>query len=242
MRYRFYRDFSTEIRTDIVRLILQTEDPGIYRRGDAEDYPDIDLGKLQELVHDTVSREKRRALRVKKWMETPERGTTYENAIEGLRLESRELFLLMQECQDDGEFMALNEKFSVLTEQMRKLKKTFSIQNPWLQFYLTPREEHRALIGVIVKGHITDEAWLANPIYPVPKAYSHGMAGAKADIPIDNKPQGRGTQNGKHGRPRKQRPPLYVEPKIEIVGFEPVLYHLEYRDLLPTAWLGKKPE
>ena len=240
MKYRFSRAVTKNI--DYVRLVLKTEDPQLYRAGDVIDYSDVDTGALDELVTEFFETEKRKAQAFSAWMASDEGKEAVKGAVDAslkkIRMKARELFLWMEETEDADELEALNQTFTELTDKALMTERAFTFQNPWYAYYRDLEKSVRAVEMVVVRGTITDPGWFENPLYPVDKNYARfGMKGAKANVKMERRPQGRGSQNGKAGRPKELVAPDYVEPMLSILSYEPIGFFTEYRDLLPQEWL-----
>ena len=223
---------------DYIRLVLKTEDPLLYRAGKAEDYPDVDTVALDRLATAFLAEEKRKASAFGAYMASREGQASRKDAIEArktdIRMRARELFRKMEESDDPEVLAKLNTAFSELTESARRIEQAFTFQNPWYAYYKGISDPVKAIRMIIVRATITDPGWANFPVYPEDKNYARfGMKGAKAKVEPVRRAHGRGSQNGKRGRPSKPVKPDYVEPALCILSYEPIAWYEEYRDILP---------
>lgn len=242
MKYRF-SNYAGK-KKEYVRLVLKTEDPLLYRMGDALDYPDVETGVLDELVNAFFCEEKRKARAFGAWLASGRGRAPVEDraaaSLKGMRERARELFLRMEETDDEEELAELNSSFTELTAKALMTEQAFTFRNPWYALYNSLEDPVKAVWMVVVHAAIMDPAWFEHPVYPKSKNYARfGMKNAEADVRREGRSHGRGSQNGKGGRPRNPLNMPYKEPVLKILSYEPVAYYEEYRNILPQELLGK---
>ena len=216
MNFRFRRSLENN-GTQAVTLVLKTEDPLLYRIGEAVEYPDVDEGELNRLVSDTLTHEYRAVRRITELMDTEAFLKEKEKALDSLRFDAQELFAEMMTCGEDRvELERLNCVLSEIIGKKHAVELAFSKQNPWLRYYRKLEETGRitGLEGIIVHATIIDQKWSRHPAYPEERGNYKSLQNAITAF----------------GTP-------YVEPKIRILSYEPVVHYRKERGLLPAKWL-----
>ena len=216
MNFRFRRSLENN-GTQAVTLVLKTEDPLLYRIGEAGEYPDVDEGELNRLVSDTLRHEYRAARRITELMDTEQFLKEKEKALDSLRFDAQELFTEMMTCGVDRvELERLNCALSETMGKKHDVELAFSKRNPWLRYYGKAEQTGgiTGLAGIIVHATVLDREWLRHPAYPEERGNYKSLRGAKTAF----------------GTP-------YVEPEIRILSYEPVVHCRKERDLLPAKWL-----
>ena len=247
MNFRFRQKPQTRY-IDPVTLILQTEDPLLFRAGGTEDYPDVDTVELNRLLLEAKETEFRKVHRVLEKIGTEECKAAMERSIENLRVEARELFTAMDECRNDRErLIRLNDSFNALTDLKRRTEMAFSQTNPWLAYYrkIERMDEktmtERVLGGIIVHATILDKDWFDHPAYPEGKPFYKDLKDAWTGLERNKTPKDRQMEKKgwvrmmERNRPADRKP--YVEPALKILSYEPIIHFSGYRDLLPPEWL-----
>ncbi|MBR1781313.1 MAG: hypothetical protein IJ751_07935 [Oscillospiraceae bacterium] len=244
--YYFYPAYELERRQGErdsyhyqARLVLESDDPGIFRRGSLADYGDVAVSALNAIALDTYRRERERAAAA--WVLLPQRPEAVEQALILLRAEARSLFPRMEQAQGEA-FDDLNRRFDALTDEEQKIRLAYSLQNPWLLNYALLQEPDfvshafvlKAVDRIIVTAEIIDPAWRANPVYPERRTYTRGMVKSRGTSQ-------RGTQGSNRGRPPGTTSRvIYREPKLRFTGLEALPRFWEYGAYLPEAWFTKQ--
>ena len=225
MDYRFYgQDEKAQVG---IKLVFQSPYPKLQRWGAAEDFADIDIQALDELVLETAEKEQKKVKAARKALKDKKLVNQYlEAVLIPLRNKAGELFDQMLESKGDAErFRELNAEMMVLTERERALRKAFSAVNPWCQHYgglQMPDGMLEAVEQITVRAQITDDAWARNPVYPM------GKPQRRKGMTMQEVMCLRGSTT--------MMDPDYRWPAMEI-AYEPVPRFTVYRDLLPSTWL-----
>ena len=256
MKFTFRRNFEIK-KSPPVTLVLQTEDPLLYRIGAATKYPDIDTKELNALLRDTLEKEFRKVHRIEEMLDSETFQKTREKLLEDLRIEARELFGEMDIAKDDREeLVRLNDMFSDVMRRKREVETAFSPWNPWLEYYrkLEWKERKKALArgleGIIVHATILDKDWFEHPAYPIETKGRHSLRNTRA-LPVNNGKADTGTGNpvtgetGDCGRDKRQkwedrgweRAPVELTPpvssgEITVSYVEPALKILSYEPVV----------
>ena len=225
MDYRFYG--QEEKAQAGIKLVFQSPYPKLVRWGAAEDFADIDIRTLDEIVYETVENEQKKVKGARKAMKDRKLVNQYlEAALIPLRNKAGVLFDQMRESKgNEKRMMELNAEMQALTEREKALRKAFSAVNPWCQLYggiKLPDGMMDAVEQITVKAQITDDAWVRNPVYPKERPKR------RKGMTLDEVFCLRGST--------AMMDPDYKWPEMEIV-YEPVPRFELYRDLLPTSWL-----
>ena len=219
-----------------VRIVLETDYPGIFRVGDLADFPGVMGWELNRKLKKMIFKEKKKAAAIAGLLkEHPE---AVEQRIAPLRLEAMETFSLMEEA-DDGELQNLNQKFYSITEKERQIRHAYSLQNPWLLNFLQIDGElsHESAIAALdhirVLAKVDDDEWLKSPIYPSAGKYNKGMK----DVIGVVTPGGTVTRRPNGRKYRRKNQLTYKEPKLTITNVILIPRYKKYRDYLPTEWM-----
>lgn len=217
-----------------VRLVLETGCPGIFRVGDLEDFPGVRAEDLNCAVMEMIGVEREKAMAVFGMLKAhPE---AVEERLAPLRAEAVHLFHEMEKAE---ELELLNAAFNRLTDEEQRIRYAYSVQNPWMMTFMKPGTSltHETAVASIdhirIAAEVTDEDWLAQPIYPSAGTYNKGM---KTVIGV--RTPWETVEREKDGHKVLRRDSLiYTEPRLTITGIIPVPRFHEYRDYLPGHWL-----
>lgn len=220
------------------RLVLETDQRGIFRSGDLADYPDVSSEDLNVALSEMIATERSKALAVCGFLlKHPE---AVEERLDDLRFDAIETFSRMEEAKS-WEMRKLNEEFYRLTEEERQIRYAFSLQNPWMLTFIQIKANapltHAIAIAAIdhikVCAEVTDPAWLVSPIYPSAGRYNKGMKRVVGVRQLDGRVP-RGAQGRKS---RRKDALLYREPALTLTDIVPIPRFYRYRDYLPREWL-----
>lgn len=230
MNYRFYlKDEKAQVG---IKLVFESDDfPMLQRWGAAEDFKDIDIPKLDELVYDLVETERKQAESIRRILKDKKLVNQHlEASLISLRAQTRRLFDEMCENKEDlVRLKELNAEMQAVTEKGKNLRKAFSVINPWCQHYVDlqmPDEAKKAVEQIIVKANITDKTWAKNPVYPPERPKR------RKGMTMDEVCCLRGST--------VMLDPDYRWPDMEL-SYVAVPRYVLYRDLLPKAWLSTFP-
>lgn len=220
-----------------VRLVLETDYPGLFRVGDLETFPDVSAEDLNYVVAEMIEVEKIKARAAFNLIQAhPE---TVEERLAPLRAEACELFDRMGEA-DEKEMAALSARFNFLTDEEQRIRHAYSLQNPWVLTFmrlgssLTHETAVAALDHIKVIATVDDSEWLASPIYPSAGRYNKGMSTV-----IGVETPGTEVDRDKDGRKKRRVKNLvYTEPSLLVTDLVPIPRFYQYRDYLPQEWLN----
>ena len=220
-----------------VRLVLETDYPGLFRVGDLETFPDVSAEDLNYVVAEMIEVEREKARAAFALIQAhPE---TVEERLAPLRAEACELFDRMGEA-DEKEMAALSARFNFLTDEEQRIRHAYSLQNPWVLTFmrlgssLTHETAVAALDHIKVIATVDDSEWLASPIYPSAGRYNKGM-----NTVIGVETPGTEVDRDKDGRKkRKVKNLIYTEPSLLVTDLVPIPRFYQYRDYLPQEWLN----
>jgi len=220
-----------------VRLVLETDHPGIFRVGDLESFPDVSAEDMNYVVTEMIEVEREKARTALTLIQAhPE---AVEERLAPLRAEACELFDRMEEA-DEKEMATLSARFNFLTDEEQRIQYAHSLQNPWMLTFmrlgdtLTHESAIAALDHVKVIATVDDPDWLQNPVYPSAGKYNKGM-----NTVIGVETPGTEVDRDKDGRKRRRvKNLIYTEPSLLITDLIPVPRFYQYRDYLPQEWLN----
>ena len=220
-----------------VRLVLETDHPGIFRVGDLESFPDVSAEDMNYVVTEMIEVEREKARTALTLIQAhPE---AVEERLARLRAEACELFDRMEEA-DEKEMATLSARFNFLTDEEQRIRYAHSLQNPWMLTFmrlgdtLTHESAIAALDHVKVIATVDDPDWLQNPVYPSAGKYNKGM-----NTVIGVETPGTEVDRDKDGRKRRRvKNLIYTEPSLLITDLIPVPRFYQYRDYLPQEWLN----
>ena len=220
-----------------VRLVLETDYPGLFRVGDLESFPDVSAEDLNYVVAEMIEVEREKARAAFALIQAhPE---TVEERLAPLRAEACELFDRMGEA-DEKEMAALSARFNFLTDEEQRIRHAYSLQNPWVLTFmrlgssLTHETAVAALDHIKVIATVDDSEWLASPIYPSAGRYNKGI-----NTVIGVETPGTEVDRDKDGRKkRKVKNLVYTEPSLLVTDLVPIPRFYQYRDYLPQEWLN----
>lgn len=220
-----------------VRLVLQTDHPGLFRVGDLESFPDVSAEDLNYVVAEMIEVEREKARTALTLIQ--EHPEAVEERLAPLRAEACELFDRMEEADGD-EMDKLSARFNFLTDEEQRIRYAYSLQNPWVLTFmrlgdsLTHETAIAALDHIGVIAMVDDPDWLQNPIYPSAGKYNRGMGRV-----IGVETPGTEVDRDKDGRKkRKVKNLIYTEPNLLITDLIPVPRFYQYRDYLPQEWMN----
>lgn len=220
-----------------VRLVLETDHPGLFRVGDLESFPDVSAEDLNYVVAEMIEVEKIKARAAFNLIQAhPE---TMEERLAPLRVEACELFDRMEEA-DEKEMALLSARFNFLTDEEQRIRHAYSLQNPWVLTFmrlgssLTHETAVAALDHIKVIATVDDSEWLASPIYPSAGRYNKGMSTV-----IGVETPGTEVDRDKDGRKKRRVKNLvYTEPSLLVTDLVPIPRFYQYRNYLPQEWLN----
>ena len=220
-----------------VRLVLETDYPGLFRVGDLETFPDVSAEDLNYVVAEMIEVEREKARAAFALIQAhPE---TVEERLAPLRAEACELFDRMGEA-DEKEMAALSARFNFLTDEEQRIRHAYSLQNPWVLTFmrlgssLTHETAVAALDHIKVIATVDDSEWLASPIYPSAGRYNKGM-----NTVIGVETPGTEVDRDKDGRKKRRvKNRVYTEPSLLVTDLVPIPRFYQYREYLPQEWLN----